>query len=71
MDALVYIVRTKNQFLSLQYKKYLRFFMDHQSYSIQQLKVYRAVIVSVFRVLYLHMPPISSNVIIQDFFRQS
>ncbi|ORE22279.1 hypothetical protein BCV71DRAFT_260346 [Rhizopus microsporus] len=39
------------------------------SYFIQQLKVYRAVIASVFRVLCPHMPPIASSVIIQDFFQ--
>jgi hypothetical protein len=50
-------------------KNILRFFMNHQSYSIQQLKVYRAAMASVFRVLYPHMLPIASNIIIQDFFQ--
>jgi hypothetical protein len=52
-------------------KNILRFFMDHQSYSIQQLKVYWAVFASVFPMLYPHMPPIASNVAFKTFFKQS
>ncbi|CEG79288.1 hypothetical protein RMATCC62417_13773 [Rhizopus microsporus] len=47
-------------------KNILRFFMDHQSYPIQQLKVYQATIASVFRILYPNIPSIASNIIIQD-----
>ncbi|KAL4216038.1 hypothetical protein AB4K20DRAFT_1876989 [Rhizopus microsporus] len=43
-------------------KNILRFFMDHQLYSIQQLLLF------FFRALYPHLPPIAGNVIIQDFF---
>ncbi|ORE08488.1 hypothetical protein BCV72DRAFT_225018 [Rhizopus microsporus var. microsporus] len=43
--------------------------MDRQAYSIQQLKVYEAVIASIFRALYPHTPPIVTNIIIQKPFQ--
>jgi hypothetical protein len=56
MDASVCLARTE---------KYIATFMDHQTYSIQQLKVYQAVIASV----YPHIPPIVTNIIIQKSFQ--
>lgn len=43
--------------------------MDRQTYSIQQLKVYQAVITSVFRVLYPYMPSTVIIIIIQKSFQ--
>ncbi|CEI91712.1 hypothetical protein RMCBS344292_05994 [Rhizopus microsporus] len=43
--------------------------MDRQTYSIQQLKVYQAVITSVFRILYPYMPSTVTIIIIQKSFQ--
>ncbi|EIE81122.1 hypothetical protein RO3G_05827 [Rhizopus delemar RA 99-880] len=50
-------------------KNLVEFFVSFQHMSIQQLKVYRAAIASVFRQIHPDQPPIASNPFIHDFFQ--
>jgi hypothetical protein len=50
-------------------KQLLQFFLDHKEYSLQYLKVMRAAINSVFRAVHHEKPPISTNPLIQNFFK--